>query len=131
MNKKNTDEKRADLRFHSENGIAYSYFNKAEQYVGIAKDVSRDGMFFLSSRQLKPGTVVCIQPLDCKTAALPWKYGRSHRLANDLCTATSSSASTRKFFANMVTAEVKRCQVVEETTTWRYGVGVNFLRPTV
>lgn len=131
MKKKNLDEKRLDLRFHSENGIAYSFFNKAEQYVGIAKDVSRDGMFFLSRRQLKPGAVVCIQPLDCKTATLSWKNGRDRRLVNDLCTAASSSASTRKFFAHMVTAEVKRCQVVDETTTLRYGVGVNFLRPTV
>jgi hypothetical protein len=131
MNKKNIDEKRADLRFHSENGIAYSFFNKAEQYAGIAKDVSRDGMYFLSRRHLKPGTVVCIQPLECKSATLYWENGHDRHLANDLCTATSSSASTRKFFAHIVTAEVKRCQVVDETTTWRYGVGVNFLRPTV
>ena len=131
MNKKNPDEKRVDLRFHSEIGIAYSFFNKAEKYVGMAKDVSRDGMFFMSRHQLKPGTVVCIQPLDCKTATPPWKNGCDRLLGNDLCTVAASSASTRKFFAHMVTAEVKRCHPVDETPTWRYGVGVNFLRPTV
>jgi hypothetical protein len=131
MNKKKPDQKRADLRFHSANGIAHSLFNKTEPYVGIAKNISHDGMFFLSRRQPKPGIVVCIQPLACKTAKLSWKNGRGRRLANDLCTAASSSASTRKFFANIMTAEVKRSQVVDESTTRRYGVGVNFLQPTV
>ena len=131
MTKKNIDEKRADLRFHSENGIAYSFFNREEQYAGIAKDVSRDGMFFLSRQQIKPGTVVCIKPLECKSATSSWEKGYDRHLVNDLCTASPSSASTRKFFAHIVTAEVKRCQVVDETTKWRYGVGVNFLRPTV
>ncbi len=131
MNKKATDEKRAELRFHIENGIAYGFLNKAEQYVGIAKDVSRDGMFFLSSRQLKPGSILRIQPLDCQAATPPWQNRRGRRLADALCADPASSASSRKFFANMVTAEVKRCQIVDETTTWRYGIGVNFLRPTV
>ena len=131
MNKKNPDAKRADLRFLSDNGIAYSLFNKMKQYVDITTDISRDLMFFLSRRQPKPGTVVCIQPLDCKTAIRSWKNGRGRRLANNLCTAASSSASKSKFFANMMTAEFKRCQLVDESTTWRYGVGVNFPQPAV
>ena len=49
------NDNRRDPRIDASNAITFSQLNKEETYVGIAQDFSRSGMFFRSSRELKPG----------------------------------------------------------------------------
>jgi hypothetical protein len=131
LNTDDPNEKRSQQRFNRANAIAYAFVNNLEHYVGLARDVSRDGMFFLTCRQLKPGTIVRIQPLDCQAPPILWGDGRCCRLAAAICEDPAPDATSRKDFANMVTAQVRRCEEVDENTPWRYGVGVSFMRPSV
>ena len=68
-------DNRREPRFETNNAITFSCLNKEAHYIGIARNISRSGMFFRSSRKLKPGTCLVILPLDCRATDLLWGNG--------------------------------------------------------
>ena len=124
-------ENRRDPRTNAYQAISFSQLNKTENYVGLAQDFSRSGMFFRSSRELKSGTCIVILPLDCHSSHYLWGDGVCQKVAAAICAATDRSGPECKNFINMVTAKVTRCEVWDETEMLPYGIAVDYIRPTV
>lgn len=124
------DQKRRAPRFETENAITYSHLNKEEHYIGIARNISRSGMFFLSSRYLKPRTNIVILPLNCRATDLLWGEGEQGALAESLCAITDRPEESLKHFGAMVTARVTRCEPREGGGKLQYGIAVDYIRPT-
>ena len=125
------NDNRRDPRIDARNAITFSQLNKEEHYVGIAQDFSRSGMFFRSSKELKPGTCIIILPLYCHSTDLLWGDGECETVATSICTTNDALGQKRKNFINMVTAQVTRCEFLDDAESLRYGVAVDYLRPTV
>jgi hypothetical protein len=125
------NDNRRDPRIDARNAITFSQLNKEEHYVGIAQDFSRSGMFFRSSKALKPGTCIVILPLHCHSTDLLWGDGECETVATSICTTTDAPGRKRKNFINMVTAQVTRCEFLDDAESLRYGVAVDYIRPTI
>jgi len=125
------NDNRRDPRIDASNAITFSHLNKEEHYVGIAQDFSRSGMFFHSSRKLKPGTCIVILPLNCHSTDLLWGDGECETVAASICATTDASGRKCKNFINMVTAQVTRCEFLDDAESLRYGVAVDYIRPTI
>lgn len=130
MSTKGNDNRR-DPRNGAHNAITFSLLNKDEHFVGVAQDVSRSGMFFRSSRELKPGTCIVILPLNCQSNDLLWGDGECGNLAASICETSDTAGRKCNNFINMVTAQVTRCECLDDTQALRYGVAVDYIRPTV
>lgn len=125
------NDSRRDPRIDASNAITFSHLNKEEHYVGIAQDFSRSGMFFRSSRKLKPGTCIVILPLNCHSTDLLWGDGECGSVAASICAATDAASERCKNFINMVTAQVTRCESLDDDQSLRYGIAVDYIRPTI
>jgi len=125
------NDNRRDPRIDARNAITFSHLNKEEHYVGIAQDFSRSGMFFHSSRKLKPGTCIVILPLNCYSTDLLWGDGECETVVASICATTDASGRKCKNFINMVTAQVTRCEFLDDAESLRYGVAVDYIRPTI
>ena len=125
------NDNRRDPRTDASNAITFSQINKREHYVGVAQDFSRSGMFFRSSRKLKPGTCIVILPLNCNSTDLLWGDGEGGTVAATICAATDVPGQECKNFINMVTAQVTRCESLDDDQSMRYGIAVDYIRPTV
>jgi hypothetical protein len=125
------NDNRRDPRIDARNAITFSQLNKEEHYVGIAQDFSRSGMFFRSSKELKPGTCIVILPLYCHSTDLLWGDGECETVATSFCATTDTPGRKRKNFINMVTAQVTRCEFLDDAESLRYGVAVDYIRPTI
>ena len=130
VSSENSDNRR-DPRMDARNAITFSQLNKRKHYVGIAQDFSRSGMFFRSSRELKPGTCIVILPLNCNSTDLLWGDGECGTVAASICAATDAPGQECKNFINMVTAQVTRCESLDDDQSMRYGIAVDYLRPTI
>ena len=125
------NDNRRDPRIDARNAITLSHLNKEEHYVGIAQHFSRSGMFFHSSRKLKPGTCIVILPLNCHSTDLLWGDGECETVVASICATTDASGRKCKNFINMVTAQVTRCEFLDDAESLRYGVAVDYIRPTI
>ena len=125
------NDNRRDPRTDAGNAITFSQLNREEHYVGVAQDFSRSGMFFRSSRELKPGTCIVILPLNCHSTDLLWGDGECGSVAASICAAADAPGQRSKNFINMVTAQVIRCEFLEDDQALRYGIAVDYIRPTI
>jgi len=125
------NDNRRDPRIDANNAITFSQINKREHYVGVAQDFSRSGMFFRSSRKLKPGTCIVILPLNCQSTDLLWGDGECGTVAAAICAIPNAPDQKSKSFINMVTAQVTRCEFLEDAQSLRYGIAVDYIRPTI
>jgi len=125
------NDNRRDPRNDARNAITFSLLNKDEHYVGVAQDFSRSGMFFRSSRKLKPGTCIVILPLNCQSTDLLWGDGECGTVAATICAAPDGPVQKCDTFINMVTAQVTRCECLDDTQALQYGVAVDYIRPTI
>lgn len=124
-------DNRREPRFETSNAITFSCLNKEAHYIGIARNISRSGMFFCSSRKLKPGTCLVILPLDCRATDLLWGNGDHGMMAESLCAIEGGPNRNLKHFINMVTGKVTRCENIESGDPLSYGIAVDYIRPTV
>jgi len=125
------NDNRRDPRIDASNAITFSQLNKQETYVGVAQDFSRSGMFFRSSRELKPGACIVILPLNCHSTDLLWGDGECGNVVASLCATSDAPGHIDNTFINLVTAQVKRCEVLDDAKTLRYGIAVDYIRPTI
>jgi len=125
------NDNRRNPRIDADNAITFSHLNKIEHYVGIAQDFSRSGMFFRSSRKLKPGTCIVILPLHCHSTDFLWGDGECGSVAASICAATDAASEKHKNFITMVTAQVTRCESLDDDQALRYGIAVDYMRPTI
>jgi hypothetical protein len=124
-------DNRREPRFETSNAITFSCLNKEAHYIGIARNISRSGMFFRSSRKLKPGTCIVILPLDCRATDLLWGNGDHGMMAASLCAIEGGPNQNLKHFINMVTGKVTRCEHLDTGDLPAYGIAVDYIRPTV
>lgn len=124
-------ERRRDPRFETRNAVTFSHLNKEEHYIGLARNISRSGMYFRSSRELKSGSCIVILPLDCRATDLLWGDGEQGQAAEAFCALDNPSEDHHRFFVHMVTAQVVRCDLLDVNDKLRFGVAVDYLRPTV
>ena len=125
-------DKRREPRFTTNNAITFSQLNKNENYIGIVRNFSRSGMFFFSTRKLSPGSCIVILPLACGAAAPLWGDGECDVVADFAC-ATENRPEDHQLanFISMVTARVTRCESLEKANRLRFGVAVDYIRPTI
>jgi hypothetical protein len=126
----NSDNRR-EPRQAANSAITFSQLNKKENYIGIAKNFSRSGMFFFSTRKLNPGTCIVILPLVCQSNDLLWGDGECGAVATSICSAAERQNQNMQNFVNMVTAKVTRCEFMKDAEKLRYAVAVDYLRPTI
>jgi hypothetical protein len=124
-------EKRREPRYETRNAVTFSHLNKEEHYIGMARNISRCGMYFRSSRALKPGSCIVILPLDCRATDLLWGNGEQGRTAEAYCALDNRPDDAHRYFVHMVTAQVTRCDTLQVNDKLRFGVAVDYLRPTV
>lgn len=124
-------ESRREDRRGADHAITFSLLNRRERYIGVARNISRSGMMFHSSRKLKPGTCIVILPLNCPATDHLWGDGECDSLAASMCSGEGGPGRDRQYFLNMVTAQVTRCESLETTDRLRFTVAVDYLRPAV
>ena len=124
-------DKRREPRHGTNNPIRFSQLNKNENYVGLVRDYSRSGMFFFSARKLNPGTCIVIHPLDCHDTDVLWGHSQCGAVAVRVCSIEGSPGRQSQPFINMVTAQVVRCEPLKDSDDFRYGVAVDYIRPTI
>lgn len=124
-------ENRREPRYATRHAITYCHINKEEHYIGIARNVSRSGMFFHTSRKIKPGNCIVILPLDCHAPDLLWGDGEHGEIAESYCAVENRTDEDIRHFVNMVTAQVTRCESIQNEGKLRFGIAVDYLRPTV
>jgi hypothetical protein len=124
-------EKRREPRHPTNNAITFCHINKEEHYIGIARNISRSGMYFCTRRELKPGNCIVILPLDCHATDLLWGDGEHGEVAESYCAVENRADENLRYFVNMVTAQVTRCEALPPGDRLRFGVAVDYLRPTL
>lgn len=125
------NEKRKEPRYDTSNAVTFSHVNKEEHYIGIARNISRSGMFFLCSRRLKPKTNIVILPLACHATDLLWGDGEHGMVAESICAIDDRPKENLKHFITMVTARVTRCESLGGVGNFEYGIAVDYIRPMV
>jgi hypothetical protein len=106
--------------------IVYSFLNRTERYAGMARNLSRSGMYFEGNRALPPGAFVVIQPSvrlrpeppdagPRPEAPVPGVGWGARRCPEPLA---------------LVMAEVKRCLRLGGGPL-RFGIGVQYTSPAV
>lgn len=111
--------------------ITYGLLNRQTRYLGIAKDFSRYGMYFVADRPLSNGAMIVIRPLDCKDFDKRWKSQIDRNLASDFCSGAVPLSEGCKKLEAVVVAEVKRCEKKENSESFGYGIGVHYVSPAV
>jgi hypothetical protein len=124
-------DRRREPRYNANNAIRFSQLNRSENYIGIVHNLSRSGMFFLSTRKLNPGSCIVILPYVCKGADPLWGDGECSAVADSVCAVEVPQVGNAANISNMVTARVTRCESWEKAGRLRYGVAVDYLRPSI
>jgi hypothetical protein len=124
-------DKRRDLRYEANNAITFSHLNKNENYIGIVRNFSRNGMAFTTTREINPGSCIVIIPLVCGAADPLWGDGECGAVADSVCATENRPDPPSEGFINMVTAKVVRCESFKASDKLRYSVAVSYLRPAV
>ena len=124
-------ERRKHPRCTEDTRIVYSFINQSEHHAAMLRNYSRFGMYFESDDSLSLGTTIVIRTLGCDTPSEPDAgspangpspfYCKDFRLAPDQC----------RELKTLVTAQVKRCEKTQNISEKRYGINVNFVRPTI
>jgi hypothetical protein len=104
--------------------MTYSLFNKTEQREAIARNVSRSGIYFETSRLLSPGLVIVIRN---KGAMISEGTEQTRYFIHP----TDANSETCKELKTQVVGEVKRCEKLEEGPKRQYGVAVQYVSPSV
>lgn len=130
MKKLETDRRRS-RRCQQELGIAFSFLNTQERYMGVVRNYSRFGMYFETDRTLSPGTLIVIQPLTCNDAdacvtGSAWDIAaRSYRADPGIAPITAACGQLK----TLVVAQVKRCEKVLLAELECQGIGVHYVSP--
>ena len=115
---------RRHARCHSDIAITFSLFNKTKPNDGIARNISRSGIYFETTRKLSPGMLVVIRNKGT------WISDHDSLKDGVILPQNAASKSCRDL-KNLVVGEVKRCLTIEEGIKPRYGVAVCYLSPAV
>ena len=110
MNDKESDpnqEKRIYERSNCKGLIKWSYFNQSNSFIGELLNLSRDGIYFETSKDVKLGANLFIQFT---------KYFRENLSSND-------KAKLR----NICLGEVKHSNKTLKDDSTRYGVGIKYI----
>lgn len=111
--------------------ITYGFLNRQTRYLGVAKDFSRYGMYFVTDRPLTAGAMIVIRPLDCNASQKRWKSQIHEDLASTYCSGTTPMSDGCKHLEAVVVGEVKRCEKRENSAPLGYGIGVHYVSPAV
>jgi hypothetical protein len=125
------NDNRREPRYDANSAITFSQLNRSENYIGVVRNFSRSGMFFFSTRKLSRGNCIVILPLVCGGADLLWGDGEGSAVADAVCAIEGHPDARAASFINMVTARVTRCESLEDAGRLRYGVAVDYMRPTI
>ena len=104
--------------------IIYSFLNQTKQHEAIASNYSRSGMYFEAQKSLAPGTLILVRYDGCNPAADP-------ETAPVFCSGDTAASEACQELKTQVTAEVKRCEKLEEATKSRFGIAVKYISPAV
>jgi hypothetical protein len=126
-----THERRKHSRCHEDTEILYSYLNKTETHAATARNYSRFGMYLESDTALSPGTIIVIRTLGCKAASDLNADDPEKSPATFYCKGAGLTPGPCRELKSMVTAEVKRCEMIPNAGEPRYGIGVHFVEPAV
>ena len=121
---KNEIKRRRHVRCQSDIAITFSLFNKTKQNQGIARNVSRSGIYFETTRKLSPGMLLVIRNNAVATASRTTS-------ATDAILSNIDMPELCREMKNQVVGEVKRCLKIMEGAKPRYGVAVSYLSPAV
>ena len=81
-------------------------------------------MYFEAHKSLAPGTLIVIRYDACNAAGDP-------ETAPIFCSGDTAASGACQELKTQVTGEVKRCEKLEEATTLRYGIAVQYVSPAV
>lgn len=123
--------KRKHERCTGNTAIMYGFFNRQTRYLGVAKDFSKYGMYFVTDRPLTAGAMIVIRPLDCNASNKRWNSQTGKDLASVYCSGGMPMSEGCKKLEAVVVAEVKRCEKKENSDPFNYGIGVHYVGPAV
>jgi hypothetical protein len=123
-------ERRKHPRCDEDTGIFYSFLNKSGRHAAVARNYSRYGMYFESDTPLVPGTTIVIRPLGCDAAGDPAAGSFAKGPVPFYCGVARPIAGPCSELKSLVTAQVKRCEKINDLTE-RYGIGVVFIAPAI
>ena len=118
-------EKRSHPRCHRDTTINFSYFNRVEKYSALARNYCHSGMYFETDRALATGVIILIRPEPCPEN-MP-----DNKSAPIYCTSRAADSAACQELKTLVTAQVKRCDKLSAESTYRYGVAVEYVGPSL
>jgi hypothetical protein len=124
--KTHAPENRRHFRCAGESPIIYSYLNRTERYAGLARNLSRSGMYFEGTKALPPGAFVVIQPSVRVQPGVPAPSPESGHPVPALGLGARCCPEHKA----LVMAQVKRCLRLEGEP-FRFGIGVQYTSPAV
>jgi hypothetical protein len=125
-----TDDHRKNRRCSGSAPISFGFVNQDARYLGIAKNVCREGMFFVTGRPLALGATITIKPLDCRSSQGDDQMETG--APQEFCKDRPQDDGEPCFRVNsLVTATVKHCKRIRFKAPMEYGVGVHYMGPAV
>ncbi len=125
-----TDYHRKHRRCSGSTPISFGFLNQDTRYLGIAKNVCREGMFFVADRPLTLGATISIKPIDCRPTE--GQDSQETDSSADICQIVPKDDRESCFRVNsLVTARVKHCKRIRFKAPMEYGIGVHYLGPAV
>lgn len=125
-----TDDHRKHRRCRGSAPISFGFINQDTRYLGIANNVCREGMFFVTGRPLTLGATITIRPLDCRSS--PGDDQKETGTPQMFCKSRPQDDGDPCFRINsLVTARVSHCKRIRLKAPMAYGVGVHYLGPAV
>ena len=124
-------ENRKHARCYEDTDVIYSFINKTETYAAVARNYSRFGMYLESDSSLTPGTIIVIRTLGCSEPNDSATDDPENPPDSFYCKPIGLRPQPCRDLKSLVTAEVKRCERIPDSSEPRYGIGVHFVQPAV
>jgi len=124
-------ERRKHARCYEDTDVIYSFINKTANYAAVARNYSRFGMYLESNSSLTPGTIIVIRTMGCSEPGDTDADAPEKPAVSFYCKAAGLRPQPCRDLKSLVTAEVKRCEIIPNSTQPRCGIGVHFVQPAV
>jgi hypothetical protein len=103
--------------------VRYAFLNQSEEYSGTARNYSRFGMYFETTKHLEIGTMLTIRPQPQRPGGQTPVAGGGEEPPIE-----ASPCDELKY---LVVAQIKHRTELQENGSLHYGVGVHFVGPAV
>ncbi len=108
--------------------ISFGFLHQTPRFLGFVKNVSQYGLYFITEKPLRIGSLVSIQPWRCESPPADTFSPPSRRRADAIC---SQSRNKPRHINAMVIGKVVHCRRLDDETPPTYGIGAHYESPSV